>query len=173
MDNDERCRRLLALLAPHRESAVRTARKLSRSNADGDELFHDAVFKAYRGLPALRDESSFRAWFFSILLRLSRRRRWWWRDFLPLRDIDEPTSEVEAESDRVAWIRRAIQRLDPVEREALVLSELEGFTLAEVAAMQGSTVTAVKTRISRAKKRLRERYVGAPSALSDSVPEKP
>jgi RNA polymerase sigma-70 factor (ECF subfamily) len=159
MENDDRSSRLLRLLAPCRASAIRTARRLSRSNADGDELFHDAVFHAYRGLHALRDESRFRAWFFSIMLRLGRRRRWWWLDFLPLRDIDEPTSEADADSDRATWLRRALHKLAPREREALVMSELEGFSIAEIAESQGSTVSAVKTRISRAKKRLRERYV--------------
>ncbi len=174
MENDERSRRLFRLLSPHRESAVRTARRLSRSNADGDELFHEAVFRAYRGLHALRDESSFRAWFFSILLRLSRRRRWWWEDFLPLREIDKPASEGDADSDRAEWIRRALQRLAPLEREALVMSELEGFSSAEIAESQGSSVTAVKTRISRAKKRLRERYANAgfPGPEQPAAPER-
>lgn len=158
MENDERSRRLLGLLAPHRASAIRAARRLSRSDADGDELFHEAVFHAYRGLHTLRDESRFRAWFFSIMLRLGRRRRWWWRDLLPLRELDAPVSRDPVDSERAEWLRGALQKLAPVEREALVMSELEGFSLAEIAASQASTVTAVKTRISRAKKRLRERY---------------
>jgi len=138
MENDERSRKLFRLLAPHREAAIRTARRVSKSNADGDELFHEAVFNAYRGLHTLRDESSFRAWFFSILLRLNRRRRWWWRDFLPLREIDEPTSEGDAGSDRVEWTRRALMKLAPLEREALVMAELEGFSNAEIAESRGA-----------------------------------
>jgi RNA polymerase sigma factor (sigma-70 family) len=169
MDNDDRSSRLLSLLAPCRAAAIRTARRLSRSNADGDDLFHDAVFDAYRGLHTLRDESRFRAWFFSILLRLGRRRRWWWRDFLPLRDVAEPTSEGDGDDDRAAWLRRALQKLAPLEREALVMAELEGFTIAEIAESQASTVTAVKTRISRAKKRLRERYVSTGFARFDAA----
>lgn len=173
MENEERSRRLFRLLAPHRETAVRTARRLSRSNADGDELFHDAVFKAYRGLHTLRDESSFRAWFFRILLRLSRRHRWWWRDFMPLREIDEPTSEADTDSERAEWIRRALQKLSPLEREALVMAELEGFSIAEIADSQGSSVSAVKTRISRAKQRLRERYLQTGLARTGSRPPAP
>lgn len=172
MENGERGRRLLSLLEPHRASAIRTARKLSRSNADGDELFHDAVFHAYRGLHTLREESSFRAWFFSILLRRGRRRRGWWLDFLPLRESDEATSEDDADSERAAWLRRALQKLAPVEREALVMSELEGFSIAEIAQSQGCSVTAVKTRISRAKKRLRERYAHATRAYRPTSPER-
>ncbi len=172
MENEERGRRLLTLLEPHRASAVRTARRLSKSNPDGDELFHDAVFHAYRGLHSLRDESSFRSWFFSILLRLSRRRRGWWLDFWPLRESDEATTEVDADSERALWLRRALQRLTPLEREALVMSELAGFSLAEIAESQGSTVSAVKTRISRAKKRLRARYANIGRAYGPSSPEK-
>jgi DNA-directed RNA polymerase specialized sigma24 family protein len=45
-----------------------------------------------------------------------------------------------------------------------VMAELEGFSIAEIAESQRSTATAVKTRISRAKKRLRERYATATRA---------
>jgi len=129
------------------------------------------VFHAYRGLHTLRDESSFRAWFFSILLRLSRRRRGWWLNFWPLRETDEATTEDDAEAERARWLRRALQRLTPLEREALVMSELGGFSIAEIAQSQGSSVSAVKTRISRAKKRLRERYENARRAYRTTYPE--
>ena len=129
------------------------------------------MFHAYRGLHTLRDESSFRAWFFSILLRLSRRRRGWWLNFWPLRETDEATTEDDAEAERARWLRRALQRLTPLEREALVMSELGGFSIAEIAQSQGSSVSAVKTRISRAKKRLRERYENARRAYRTTYPE--
>jgi RNA polymerase sigma-70 factor, ECF subfamily len=172
MEDGERGRQLLRLLEPCQAAAIRTARRLSRSDADGDELFHDAVFHAFRGLHALREESAFRAWFFSILLRLSRRRRGWWQDFLPLRESDEVATDSTPDTERAAWLRRALHKLAPLEREALVMAELEGFSIAEIAESQASSVTAVKTRISRAKKRLRERYASAARAYRRPAPER-
>ncbi len=43
-----------------------------------------------------------------------------------------------------------LDRLDPKYREALVLTKLEGYSLAEAAAQAGVSATAMKTRVHRA-----------------------
>ena len=53
---------------------------------------------------------------------------------------------------------QALATLPPTAREAIVLFELEGFTLDEFAAMQDDSIPAVKSRLSRARRRLRDFY---------------
>jgi len=55
----------------------------------------------------------------------------------------------------VAKIREAISDLPPLQREALVLFEYEGLPLAEIAEVVGIDVGAVKSRLHRARGRLR------------------
>jgi len=55
----------------------------------------------------------------------------------------------------VAKVREAISQLPPLQREALVLFEYEGLPLAEIAEVVGSDVGAVKSRLHRARGRLR------------------
>ena len=50
----------------------------------------------------------------------------------------------------------AINRLPAAQRDALVLFEISGFSMKEIAAIQKSTEGAVKTKVSRARKRLKE-----------------
>jgi RNA polymerase sigma factor (sigma-70 family) len=57
--------------------------------------------------------------------------------------------------------RAALSRLPPSQREAVVLLEIEGCTLEEIAGLQGSSITAVKTRVSRGRERLRAFYANA------------
>src|SRR5262245_34979293 len=64
--------RFLSLLAPHHDAARATARRLSRSWADGDDLFQEAALRALDRLDELRDERSFRAWFYAVLLSVHR-----------------------------------------------------------------------------------------------------
>ena len=60
--------RLVALLEPiHREAAA-TARRLCRSQAEGDDLYQEAVLRAFEKLHTLRDPSRFRSWFYATLL---------------------------------------------------------------------------------------------------------
>jgi RNA polymerase sigma-70 factor (ECF subfamily) len=153
--------RLLRLLAPFHDGAIRTARRLCRSNADGDDLFQESVLQAHHRLPELRDEGSFRSWFFAILLSMHRRRhrRDFWRRLLPLENASDRSVPPEADTvDGAQRMARALAILSAAEREAIVLFELEGFTLDEVAALQRSSLSAVKSRLSRARARLRHHY---------------
>jgi len=52
-------------------------------------------------------------------------------------------------------VQQAVSSLPPLQREALVLFEYEGLTLNEIAAMLGTDTGAVKSRLFRARERLR------------------
>ncbi len=165
-DADGRWRRLLRLLDPIHEQAAATARNLSRSPDEGDDLYQEAVLRAFRKLDTLRDESRFRSWFFAVLLSLhrSRSRRAFWRRFLPLDDAGgrEPAGrDGQADAEEFLGARRAaraLARLPAVQREAVVLHVIEGFTLEEIAAMQRVSLSAVKSRVLRGRERLRRHY---------------
>ncbi len=62
----------------------------------------------------------------------------------------EPYQEVEE------LVNKALQRLPIVQREAFVLHAVLGYTFQEIAEMQGSTMTAAKTRAFRARSFLRK-----------------
>ena len=155
-------RRLMELLAPVHDAARMTARRLCRSHADGDDLFHEAVLRALGHLHELRDASKFRSWFYAVLLNVhrARHRHDFWRRLV---SFDETRAElvVDDESDALAGAQRmarALATLAPQEREAVVLFELEGFSLEELAALQKSSLSAVKSRLVRARGRLRRHY---------------
>ena len=164
----ESWKRLMDLLAPLHDRAAATARRLSRSAEDGDDLFQEAVVRAYHKLPTLRDDASFRSWFFALLLNAhrNRSRRGFWRRFLSLeRDMapgfDPPGEDGggwEQKRRQVERASRVLAGLPAVQREAVVLFEIEGFSIEEIAAMQEVTVSAVKSRLARGRDRLRRAY---------------
>lgn len=162
MRRDDEAERLMALLTPLHDAARATARRLCRSHADGDDLFHEAVLRALDRLPTLRDEARFRAWFYAVLLSVhrARHRRRFWRRLLSLdhaRDAPAPGDDAGAweGAERMAG---ALATLGAKAREAIVLFELEGFTLEELAALQHASIPAVKSRLSRARAQLRRHY---------------
>jgi RNA polymerase sigma-70 factor (ECF subfamily) len=174
-DDAAASRRLMALLAPLHDRARATARRLCRCNAEGDDLFQEAALRAFDRLGDLRDESRFRSWFFAILLSVhrERHRRDFWRRFLPLQDASEPTRPAEADRvDGAERMARALGTLSPKEREAIVLFELEGFTLDEIAGAQGDSLSAVKSRLARARERLRRHYEKDAAAFGRLAMEK-
>lgn len=167
-DDAERWAHLMRLLGPIHDRARLTARRLGRSHAEGDDLFHDAVVRAHRKLHTLRDEARFRSWFFAVLLSVhrNRTRRGFWRRFLHLDDVVASGREPAGED---GWVRedrrfradraaRALARLPVEQRQAVVLHDIDGFSMEEIATMQGVTVSAVKSRVSRGRERLRQCY---------------
>jgi len=167
-DRDGRWERLSRLLEPIHERAAATARNLCRSSGEGDDLYQEAVLRAFDKLHTLRDEARFRSWFFAVLLSVhrSRLRRAFWKRFLPLEDVPPEAPGLAGEDGRdredallaARRAARALSRLSAVQREALVLHVLQGFTMEEVAAMQGVTEAAVKSRVLRGREKLRRHY---------------
>jgi RNA polymerase sigma-70 factor (ECF subfamily) len=165
---EERWETLTQLLAPLHDQALMTARRLCRSPAEGDDLFQEAVLRAYEKLPGLRDLSRFRSWFYAVLLSLhrGRSRRAFWRRFVPIAERIAAGEDIpgedgrrgEEELERAERASRALATLSAVQREAVVLHDIEGFSMHEIAAMQAVTVSAVKTRVMRGRARLRACY---------------
>jgi RNA polymerase sigma-70 factor (ECF subfamily) len=69
-------------------------------------------------------------------------------------------------------VRRAVEELPPLQREALVLFEYEELPLREIAAIVGADVGTVKARLHRARQSLREKlapYLKSEEAAVDEV----
>ncbi|MGB3801137.1 MAG: RNA polymerase sigma factor [Lewinella sp.] len=69
------------------------------------------------------------------------------------------------------YLLRAIDRLPGLSKEALLLTAVSGFSIREVADIQNSTEGAVKTRISRARKQLRDTFDenGKPLSINERL----
>ncbi len=167
-DRPSDAERLLALLAPVHQRARMTARRLCRSQAEGDDLFQEAAIRAITQLPKLRDDKAFSTWFYRILFSLHRTRtkRHFWRRLLPL-DVVTGAGYEPAGDDSGQWedrrqgarrMREALNILSAVQREAVVLFDIDGYSLKEVADIQAVSLSAVKSRLTRGRARLRRHY---------------
>lgn len=176
---DARTARFRRLLAPIHDRVVTFARGLCRSPADGDDLFQEAALRAFTKLDALREDGAFRTWLYRIVITLHRKRarRAFWRRFLPLGDgtdaeLGEPRADPAASGehdyrvsawapdagDATARARAALATLPADQREAVVLFEMEGWQVDEIAQLQAVTASAVKSRLARGRDRLRAFY---------------
>lgn len=168
IENEITWRRFWGLFAPLHDGALVTARRLCRHGDEGNDLLQEAILRAFEKLHTLRDEERFRSWFYAVLLSVhrTRARRSFWKRFLSLEGQREQgfdpvggdlrrQTEDEAGAERAA---RALALLPDVQREAVVLFELEGFSIEEIAALQTSSIPAVKSRLARGRERLRRHY---------------
>jgi RNA polymerase sigma-70 factor, ECF subfamily len=155
---------LAELLAPIHDDVHLFARRIARSNAEGDDVFQDAVLRAAHKLGALRDRSKFKSWMYSVVVSVHRtrcRRAFWKRlvsrDSAPDSVGDDGTTwaDERASANRASL---ALASLAPAQREAIVLFELHGYSIEEIALAQRASVSSVKTRLVRGRDRLRQFY---------------
>jgi RNA polymerase sigma-70 factor, ECF subfamily len=166
---ETRADRFRRLIEPLHDRVLGFARSLSRSTAEGDDLFQDAMVRAFGKLDALRDDSAFRPWLFRIVVTVHRShcRRAFFRRVIPIGDATE-TDDNETLFRNEAWnpdaaeahrrARKALAELGAAQREAIVLYEIEGFAVDEIAAIQRVSMSAVKSRLARGRERLRALY---------------
>jgi RNA polymerase sigma-70 factor (ECF subfamily) len=164
--------RFRALLEPVYAGALGFARHVSRSRSDGDDLFQEALIRALAKLETLRDEAAFKPWLYRIVITVhrNRSRTAFWRRFLQLGERETATDSPHASGDyRVAeWspdaaeaarrARQALAALPPEQREAIVLFEIEGWLVEEIATLHGVSASAIKSRLARGRTRLRAYY---------------
>ena len=168
---------LLALLEPVHDDAVLFARRIARSSADGDDLFQEALLRAAVKLSTLREPARFRPWFHQIVVSVhrSRARRGFWRRLVSsetpeaARAVAERIGEDGAlAADERAGAEnaaRALAALPAAQREAIVLFELQEMSIEEIAEIQRTSPSSVKSRLSRGRERLRRYYHAAGERL--------
>lgn len=154
--------RLRRLIEPVHDDARAFARCLCRSRADGDDLFQEALIRALDKLDGLRDDAAFKRWLYRVIVSVHRNRyrQAFWRRLLPLGDGDARADErrVDERLGGAERARIALAALPPEQREAIVLFEIEGWQVDEIATLTGASVSAVKSRLARGRDRLRAVY---------------
>lgn len=104
----------------------------------------------------------FLSWLFTIARNtLSTYHRQNTENFLPLEVVHykKPYEEIEDdEQDNFVLLQKALNGLEPADRELLLLSKVKDLNHKEIANILGSTTGAVRTRTCRALKKLKEIY---------------
>jgi RNA polymerase sigma-70 factor, ECF subfamily len=180
---------LEALLERHEARLYRFARRLCRHREDAEDVLQESLLAAARGLPRFRGASSIGTWLYTIARSfcIKKRRK---SVFAPaevsldtgasaaaigLADPSRRPDEALEASRLEAALEREMARLDRPYREVLLLRDVEGLSSAEVARVTGLSVAAVKTRLHRARARLREALAPliAPRGAAAPPPARP
>jgi RNA polymerase sigma-70 factor (ECF subfamily) len=124
----------------------------------GDELAQETFLKAWQSLAGFRGESKFSSWLCAIGWRLfvdqRRRERSEGRKREAAAELAETVAEPAA-GERLD-LARALARLDPVERAALVLCDGHGWSHEEAAVILRMPLGTLKGTVRRAKQKCRE-----------------
>jgi RNA polymerase sigma-70 factor, ECF subfamily len=142
------------LIRPELLPAYRLAVVLLDDPTAAEDALQEATFKAWRHLGRLRPGTDLRAWFLTVVANQCRseRRARWWRVLRGLERAEAPAFEPDV----AGWdIEQALLGLSVKDRAALFLRFYEDLTLREVARVLGISMTAARSRVHRALRRMR------------------
>ena len=158
---------LTALVRDYSGLLYRVAYSLLRHPAEAEDVVQDVFVRVLQHQGELASIVEIRPWLVRIAwnLALDRTRR------IRPQQMDEffaaglvsrevPADEALAESRRICQVLDAMHRLPQRERQALLLSAIEELSIAEVAAVLGTTESSVRSLLFRARTHLRERLQG-------------
>jgi RNA polymerase sigma-70 factor (ECF subfamily) len=155
----------LALYERHRETVFRFAYRMLGSAALAEEVTHDCFLGLIKE-PTRFDPSraALRTYLYAAVRNLSAKHFRRHAGETPVEDCDaaefvadrreEPLRRL-LDAELSAEVQRAVAALPPLQREVVILFEYEELSLAEVAAIVGTDTGAVKSRLHRARQRLR------------------
>jgi RNA polymerase sigma-70 factor (ECF subfamily) len=131
--------------------------RLVRDRATAEDLAQEALLRAFRDLAQLRDPGRFRPWLSKIAVNLCRMhlRRQVSRPQEAAHDGER--ADVEAEQgDAPMRVDEALAQMDTETRRLLLLFYVEGMNHRELAELLSLSTTAVKSRLHRARERMRK-----------------
>jgi len=160
---------LVTAAAPRLDAA---ARLIIRDSELARDAVQDALIRAWRDLPGLRDPDRFDAWLHRLLVNscLDQARR---RRRRPIEIEINPIHEPVAGGDSARHladrdlVERALARLDPEHRALVVLHYYLGYPLPEAASSLGISLPAAKSRLHRAMLGLRRTLSADTSAIAE------
>jgi RNA polymerase sigma-70 factor (ECF subfamily) len=148
------------LVHRHRDRLWAVALRTMREPEEAADALQDALISAYRAGGSFRGESAVTTWLHRIVVNacLDRIRRRQVRATVPLpgEGPGEPadTRDRVAERDTAMVVEEALGRLPVEQRAAIVLVDIEGYSVADTAAMLNVPEGTVKSRCARGRARL-------------------
>lgn len=169
--------RFLALVAEVRPELHRYCTRMTGSTADGEDIVQETLARAFYALSEMEELPSLRPWLFRVAHQraIDHLRGHEQRFARPLAVIDEapdPALDPEDALAREQAVCAAVDRftdLAPAQRSCVILKDVLGHSLEEIAELLELSLPAVKAALHRGRERLR---AASPSATPDS-PHRP
>jgi len=157
---DSKQEKFLELYKPIHDRFERFCRARVYGEMEFKDLINETLLVAYEKFETLKSEKAFLSFLFSISVRiLANSHRKKKTDSLSSSEKLNSHLDANANTERdaeVYYLHKALSLLKSDQREALILFEISGFSIKEVAKIQEASESAVKQRLKRGREKLTE-----------------
>jgi RNA polymerase sigma-70 factor (ECF subfamily) len=142
------------LVRRHRDRLWAVALRTLGDREEAADAVQEALISAYRNAGSFRGDAAVTTWLHRIVVNacFDRVRRQKSRPTVELPEVDLPAAPVD--TDTALDVRAALARLPEDQRVAIVLVDLEGFSVADAAEVLDVPIGTVKSRCARGRARL-------------------
>ena len=158
------------LLRPHMDRLYRLAFRLAGNKAEAEDLFQDVLTKVYVRLDDLADIDQPGSWLSRIMYNhfIDNRRKFARQRLVMVEEGGLPGSSIESmpgddnpereaeRGDTILRLQAALAELSDDHRLLILLHDTEGYKLEEIQSLTDIPVGTIKSRLHRARARLRE-----------------
>lgn len=145
--------------------------RLCGAGVNAEDAAHDTLIVVLDRLPSLQQPEAYAVWLYGCTRRVlaRHRRKAWLRRWVPGAAVEERVDPAldpldrSAQSETIRRVRAALAQVSVEHREVLVLCDLEERSNTEVAEMLGIPPNTVRSRLNRARAKLRELVAELPS----------
>jgi RNA polymerase sigma-70 factor, ECF subfamily len=129
--------------------------------ATATDLCQETFFRAWRHFSRIKDEPHVRAWLYRVAtnLAITHNQKQARYPQSPIDDLVPGASDPGRQIANIDLVTRALQTLSPKQRSVLLLFEVNGHGINDIALMVNMSVSAVKMTLHRAREQFRREYL--------------
>ena len=166
---DIKQKKFMKAYEPVHESFVRYCKARSYRLISFDDLVNESITRAYENWDKIKEPEALKFYLFgiakNIVSNLLRKKR---EKSLDELTVDYPDNSASADSNMdIEYLYLQLNKLSPNKKEALILFEISGFSIKEVAKIQDATEGSVKVLLSRARKELQKLMIDDPIIIKE------
>ena len=164
-----------ALIQRFQQPVYALALRLLGDQGDACDVVQEVFLKVFRNIDHFRGQSSLKTWIYRITVNEAHNARRWffrhrrrevelddapndardWKEIIP--DRSRSPYDVALDHEQHLAIEAALERINPIFREAVVLRDIMDLSYEEIADIIGVSLGTVKSRILRGREALREK----------------
>jgi RNA polymerase sigma-70 factor, ECF subfamily len=167
------------LITRFQQSVYTLALRLLNDPSEASDVVQEVFLKVFRNVGSFRGQSTLKTWIYRITVNEAHNARRWffrhrrrevdldtgpedthnWKETIP--DSSRSPFDVAFDSEQHVMIEAALERVNPIFREAVVLRDITDLSYEEIADVLGVSLGTVKSRILRGREALREELAGS------------
>lgn len=157
---DKKQQEFLDLYEPIHDRFERFCRARVYGNMEFRDLINETLLVAFEKFDTLKSKDAFLSYLFGISVRIlsnnnRKKKEQNVTDEDQMRWVPDVNSQTHNDAE-IHFLYKALGQLNDDQRECIILFEISGFSIKEIAIIQDATISAVKLRLKRGRERLTE-----------------